>query len=75
MDLVRARASHLVGRKITAVDFRPFKTDNAGSPRETTTDPRIELDNGRALYFIVEETETGVYGVRIHITDRPEKTS
>lgn len=51
----------LVGRTITAVDYRPFSDGKGGMAHN----PVIKLDNGREIYFLVEETEVGEYGVSI----------
>ena len=67
---MKANTKHLIGRTITAVDFRPFP-NGAGV---TAHDPILTLDNGRKLYFITEETETGDYGVKICITDPPKRS-
>jgi len=48
-------------------DYRPFD-DGRGY---TVTDPVIRLEDGRRLYFLVEETETGQYGVKLCLTDKP----
>lgn len=58
----RATAKQLVGRRIVAVDFRPFPT---GRGRGRTTNPSITLDDGSILTFDVEETEDLDYGVEI----------
>lgn len=64
------KARDLIGRTITAVDFRTFAT---GREREKTTNPVLTLDNGRKLWFVVAETETGDYGVECCLTDRRHK--
>lgn len=66
--MVTARKSHLVGRTITAVEFRPFNATPDGKGG-TAHNPRITLDNGRELFFLTEETEVGEYGTMICITD------
>jgi hypothetical protein len=58
----------IIGKRIARVLLRPFKTDNAGCPAEATYDPRIEFTDGTAMYFSVDETETGEYGVVPHLT-------
>lgn len=58
----RATAKQLVGRRIVAVDFRPFPT---GRGRGRATNPVITLDDGSVLTFEVEETEGLDYGVEI----------
>lgn len=56
---------HLIGRRIVAVDMRPFKTGPRGHER-TCHDPCVTLDDGSVLTFAVEETEEGAsYGVDI----------
>jgi len=53
----------LVGKKIVAVEVNRFETGRA-TPR-CTTDPKFILDDGSYLYFFVQETEVGDYGVEI----------
>jgi hypothetical protein len=65
------RKTDLIGRKIVAVDWGRFATGQPQHPR--TTQPMLTLDNGRKLHFIVCETETGEYGVEMHIT-KPQRT-
>jgi hypothetical protein len=55
----------LVGRKIIAVDFRPFDDGKGGKAH----DPVITLDNGRRVFFITEESESGDYGTKMLISD------
>ena len=62
-----ARARDLIGRTIVAVDFRPF---SRGRGRQIAHDPIVTLDNGRHVMFVVEETDTPAYGVRIVIWGR-----
>ena len=67
---MNARARDLIGRTIVAVDFgRAWDARR----KEWYHEPRITLDNGRALYFSTEETEAGIYGTRIGITSRVRK--
>lgn len=61
---MKARRNHLIGRTIVAVDFGPFDNMRGG----TAYAPRITLDNGRQLYFVSQETDTGDYGTKICIT-------
>jgi hypothetical protein len=65
------RARDLIGRTIVAVDFNVFQT---GVGQEKSTKPVITLDNGRKLLFVVSETESGEYGVEMHVTKKPEGT-
>lgn len=53
------RKRQIVGRRIVAVDWRPFDDGHGGM----TYDPVFELDNGTALVFTVQETECGEYGI------------
>ena len=65
------RKQQLIGRRIVAVDWRPFDTGRpliAGAGARMTHNPILYLDNGTALQFTVEETEVGEYGVRIGIS-------
>lgn len=59
----------IVGRKIVAVDWRPFETGR--TEREKTTDPVLVLDNGTRLTFVVMETEVGEYGIEIVVHKAP----
>jgi hypothetical protein len=68
-----ATKRQLVGRKIVDVDWGLFNT-GVGRGKKTATQPRLTLDNGARVYFVVEETEVGEYGVTICCTDpRREK--
>src|SRR5262245_11745721 len=69
--VMKATARDLIGRRITAVNFRPFRAGTAGNPRGTAHDPIITLDNGVKLFFIAEETEMGEYGTCICRTAVP----
>lgn len=62
---MKAMARALIGRTITAVQFRPFASENG-----TAHDPVLILDNGRAVSFVVEETGGAEYGVTVCITER-----
>ncbi len=56
-------ARYLVGRRIVAVDLRPF-SDDCGSGAQTTFDPHITLDDGSVLRFRTHETDSGSdYGI------------
>lgn len=55
--------SHLIGRRIVAIEPRPFS--NGSGPSGETTDPVITLDDGQRIHFWVEETEGGRLGVEI----------
>jgi hypothetical protein len=59
----RVRARDLVGRRITAVEFRQFPDGRGGRASK----PVLTLDNGRRVFFITEETDVGEYGTRICI--------
>lgn len=63
---MRATKRHLVGRRIVDIDWNHFDTARPDHP--ATTDPRLILDNGREVYFIVAETDGGEYGVEIGVT-------
>lgn len=64
MTLATARL--LVGRTIVAVDLQPFDDcDSAGRKVKTCYDPRLVLDNGARVTFMVDEIDCGDgYGVR-----------
>lgn len=57
-----ATARALVGRRIQSVELNPFDPTN-GQP--AATDPAIYLDDGGALFFTVQETDTGEYGIEL----------
>jgi hypothetical protein len=65
------RKRDLIGRTIVDVDWRRFATGKKDAPFACR--PLLILDNGRILYFTVQETETGDYGVDIDITRRQGK--
>ena len=69
----KAKAQDLIGRKIVAVDFRPFKAYLDPKSKTMAHDPTITLDNGRRLYFLTEQTENATDGVWIGITDKKGK--
>jgi len=58
--MARTASAHLlVGRTIVGLDLRSW-TDPSGVHHN----PRITLDNGAIVYFIVSETDDGsIYGV------------
>jgi hypothetical protein len=66
---LKATRKDLIGRKIVAVNLRSFPDGKGG----TATDPLLTLDNGRRIWFVVDETEVGEYGVCICIAGK-EKT-
>lgn len=66
------QARDLVGRKIVAVEFHPFKCRRHYN--EWATQPVITLDNGRRLRFVVQETDYGEYGVALALSDKPAKS-
>lgn len=57
--MATATARLLVGRKIAGFEPRPFDDRRGG----TAHHPVLMLDNGALLRFVVEETDTGDYGV------------
>lgn len=68
---MKATRQALIGRTITDVDFRPFAAGDGGENSRNmgkAHNPRITLDNGRAMYFVTEETEVGEYGTQVCIT-------
>jgi hypothetical protein len=53
---------HIEGKRIVRVDTNPFPDGRGGTAHE----PRITLDDGSVLFFMVEETDTAEpYGVDI----------
>jgi hypothetical protein len=70
---MKASKRDLVGRKIVSIDFHGFAPRPDRDKRKTATDPRIVLDSGRVLWFVVDETEVGEYGVAICISERAPK--
>ena len=65
----RARKRDLIGRTITAVDFRPFGDGRGGR----AYDPVFTLDNGQRVYFTVQETDVGEFGVRVDVPKKEEE--
>ena len=63
---MKATKGHLIGRKIVSVEWRYFSDGKGGR----TTDPVLVLDNGRRVFFNVQETDVGEYGVRIGVSDK-----
>lgn len=66
---MNATRRHLIGRTIVDVDMRPFRARPDGTG-QVCHDPVLKLDNGRRVWFVAEETETGEYGVGICITNK-----
>jgi hypothetical protein len=54
-------ARHLVGKKIVAFHANPWPDSRGG----TAHNPVIVLNDGTELHFVVEETNTGEYGVLV----------
>lgn len=67
--------ARLGGRTIVGVEPHLSRADNAGvSAREDwTSDPTFRLEDGSTLSFIVDETETGEYGIRPVLANRPAR--
>jgi hypothetical protein len=65
-----AKARDLVGRTITAVDFRKFQR---GPNRGWATDPVLTLDNGKQVHFVVQETEVGEYGIEVCVSGAAQR--
>jgi hypothetical protein len=63
---MKATKRHLIGRRIVAVDFRKQWDKDR---RQWYTNPRITLDNGRTLFFVTQELDTGDYGTQIAVTE------
>lgn len=63
---VLATARLLVGRKIVAVNLRPFRDETVdGKLIKVSYEPVFTLDNGARVTFIVDEIDCGDgYGVR-----------
>jgi hypothetical protein len=66
---MKATKKHLVGRTIVDVDPGPFSNGKGG----TAHDPTLTLDDGRKVFFVVEETEVGKYGISLCISTRPNR--
>lgn len=58
-------ARKLRGKTIKAIQLNPFDPCWAGHEGEAVTDPVIVFKDGTCLRFMVEETETGEYGVKL----------
>jgi len=53
-------ARYLVGRKIVAVEMKPFDTGHVGmGAMAISNDPVLVLDDGSRISFRVDETESG----------------
>lgn len=65
MSVSRDLNKRLRGRRIENIRLRPF-SDGKG---ERAYDPEIILDNGSAIRFVVQETESGEYGVALVVAD------
>ena len=57
----RVSAREIVGKTIVAIDHHLFADGKGGR----AGCPEITLSDGSVLYFVVEETEIGDYGVWI----------
>ena len=55
-------AREIVGKRITAFENPTARARNYGNTKYHP-DPRIWLDDGSCLYFVVEETDHDEYGV------------
>ena len=60
----------LRGRRIIKAKARSFRTGRKEDP--WATDPHLILDDGSVIWFVVDETEVGCYGVSVCIDDEPE---
>lgn len=68
----------LVGRKIVGVDLHAFETEVAGAAvrdQKWTYHPTIVLDDGSLLYFRVDETETGEYGLTMFRSEKRKRSA
>lgn len=66
ISLKKEAMQRLKNRKIVNIKMNKFKT---GRGNETSTDPHIYLDDGSFIWFVVEETDTGDYGIALCISD------
>lgn len=60
---MKATSRELIGRTIVGVNFRCFVSRPSVGLRADATNPVLTLDDGSELYFVVQETESGEYGV------------
>jgi len=65
------QANLLVGRRIDQIKLHPFDDMRGG----IATDPTIQLDDGSVIQFVVQETETGEYGVKLEIVRQTNETT
>jgi hypothetical protein len=64
-----AQKRDLVGRTITAVEW----CEHWDSQRNKWIHkPILSLDDGRTVWFVVEESDTGTYGTEICISPKPK---
>lgn len=65
-----AKIARLEGRTIARVEVSVFNPERAGEPRGRAHDWRLVLDDGTRVWFTVEETETGEYGVDLMLSKK-----
>ena len=66
---MKARTKDLIGRTIVAVSWQPTRRDpRLGKRSSMVTNPVLTLDDGRSIWFVTEETETGEYGHSISVS-------
>lgn len=70
MEKRMVSARQLIGRKIVGFNAHPFPDGRPHGSGTVAHDPEIMLDDGTRLYFVVEETEVGMYGIFIGKTAR-----
>jgi hypothetical protein len=64
-----AQKRDLIGRTITAVNWGEHYD---GQRNKWIHHPLLTLDDGRAIWFVVEESDTGTYGTEICISPKPK---
>lgn len=69
MKIGPKRARELIGRTIVGVELREFDNGRRGK----ACNPMLRLDDGRVLFFIVQETEVGEYGIALELIGKRRK--
>ena len=64
-----AKRRDLVGRTITAVEGEAHWDDTR---KRWIHQPTLTLDDGRAVWFVTEESDIGEYGTEICISPKPK---
>jgi hypothetical protein len=58
---------------LTGEDLERFQNSQKRYKRKIVDDPVLTLDDGRRVWFVVEETETSEYGVDICVSPKRKR--